>query len=140
MEKLGNITLHHGDCLEVLRSLPDKSFDLAIVDPPYFPVRSDAVSMGNDVAQQELTGWTITSPTNGTSRIQNTSGSWRGSAGITSSGAAITSTISLLPVVLSGINATNPPPSPIARLPLPICFLPSGSSPSCGMACVRESQ
>lgn len=36
MEKLGNITLHHGDCLEVLRTLPNKSFDLAIVDPPYF--------------------------------------------------------------------------------------------------------
>ena len=36
MEKLGNITLHRGDCLEVLRSLPDKSFDLAIVDPPYY--------------------------------------------------------------------------------------------------------
>ena len=36
MEQLGNITLHHGDCLELLRSLPDKSFDLAIVDPPYF--------------------------------------------------------------------------------------------------------
>lgn len=36
MENLGNITLHHGDCLEVLRELPDKSFDLAIVDPPYY--------------------------------------------------------------------------------------------------------
>lgn len=36
MEQIGNITLHHGDCLEVLRELPDKSFDLAIVDPPYF--------------------------------------------------------------------------------------------------------
>lgn len=36
MEQLGNITLHHGDCLEVLRDLPDNSFDLAIVDPPYY--------------------------------------------------------------------------------------------------------
>ena len=36
MEQLGNITLHHGDCMEVLRGLPDKSFDLAIVDPPYY--------------------------------------------------------------------------------------------------------
>lgn len=36
METFGNITLHHGDCLEVLRQLPDKAFDLAIVDPPYF--------------------------------------------------------------------------------------------------------
>ena len=36
MEQLGNITLHRGDCLDVLRTLPDKSFDLAIVDPPYY--------------------------------------------------------------------------------------------------------
>lgn len=36
METLGNITLHHGDCMDVLRELPDNCFDLAIVDPPYF--------------------------------------------------------------------------------------------------------
>lgn len=36
METLGNITLHHGDCMGVLKDLPDNSFDLAIVDPPYF--------------------------------------------------------------------------------------------------------
>lgn len=35
MEKLGNITLIHDDCMNVLRKLPDKCFDLAIVDPPY---------------------------------------------------------------------------------------------------------
>lgn len=36
MELLGNITLHLGDCMDVLKELPDNSFDLAIVDPPYF--------------------------------------------------------------------------------------------------------
>lgn len=36
METLGNITLHLGDCMDVLRELPDNSFDLTIVDPPYF--------------------------------------------------------------------------------------------------------
>lgn len=36
MEKYGKITLHHGDCMDVMKELPDKSFDLAIVDPPYF--------------------------------------------------------------------------------------------------------
>lgn len=36
METLGKITLHHGDCMDVLKDLPDNSFDLAIVDPPYF--------------------------------------------------------------------------------------------------------
>lgn len=36
MENFGNITLHLGDCMDVLMGLPDNSFDLAIVDPPYF--------------------------------------------------------------------------------------------------------
>ncbi|MBD5280380.1 MAG: site-specific DNA-methyltransferase [Bacteroides sp.] len=36
MEQIGNITLQLGDCMDILPSLPDKSFDLAIVDPPYF--------------------------------------------------------------------------------------------------------
>ena len=36
METFGNITLHHGDCMEVLRELPDNAFNLAIIDPPYF--------------------------------------------------------------------------------------------------------
>lgn len=29
------ITLHNMDCMEALRQMPDKFFDLAIVDPPY---------------------------------------------------------------------------------------------------------
>lgn len=33
--QLGNITAIHGDCMDYMRSLPDKCFDLAIVDPPY---------------------------------------------------------------------------------------------------------
>lgn len=33
--KIGNVTLMHGDCMDYMRGLPDKSFDLAIVDPPY---------------------------------------------------------------------------------------------------------
>lgn len=27
--------LYNGDCLEVLRGLPDKSVDLVVTDPPY---------------------------------------------------------------------------------------------------------
>lgn len=30
------ITIIHSDCMKILPYLPDKSFDLAIVDPPYF--------------------------------------------------------------------------------------------------------
>ena len=29
------ITLHLGDCLEVMKSIPDKSVDAVITDPPY---------------------------------------------------------------------------------------------------------
>lgn len=35
-EQLSGITLVNADCMEVLRRLPSKSYDLAIVDPPYF--------------------------------------------------------------------------------------------------------
>lgn len=31
----GRITLYHGDCLRVLRKLPDNSVDSAVMDPPY---------------------------------------------------------------------------------------------------------
>jgi site-specific DNA-methyltransferase (adenine-specific) len=33
---IGGCTLHHMDCMDLMRGLPDKAFDLAIVDPPYF--------------------------------------------------------------------------------------------------------
>lgn len=36
MEKFGDITLIHDDCMNVLQELPALSYDLAIVDPPYF--------------------------------------------------------------------------------------------------------
>jgi len=29
------VTLHHGDCLDVLRTLPDASVDSVVTDPPY---------------------------------------------------------------------------------------------------------
>jgi len=34
-EHLQDITLIQGDCMEYMATLPDKAFDLAIVDPPY---------------------------------------------------------------------------------------------------------
>lgn len=36
METFGNIQLHLGDCMDLLKDFEDKTFDLAIVDPPYF--------------------------------------------------------------------------------------------------------
>lgn len=35
MDSIGNITLYNADCMDIMRQLPDKAFDLAIVDPPY---------------------------------------------------------------------------------------------------------
>ena len=35
IEQFDNITTILGDCMEYMKSLPDKSFDLDIVDPPY---------------------------------------------------------------------------------------------------------
>ncbi len=29
------VTLYLGDCMDLMRETPDKTFDLAIVDPPY---------------------------------------------------------------------------------------------------------
>ncbi len=41
IEKIGNSTLHLGDCIEVLKSLPDCSIDSIVTDPPYFLVGKD---------------------------------------------------------------------------------------------------
>ena len=35
IKKIGNATIMNVDCMEYMRTLPDKFFDLAIVDPPY---------------------------------------------------------------------------------------------------------
>lgn len=50
METFNNITLHLGDCMNVLSKLPDKSFDLAIVDPPYFSGPERRQFYGNKVS------------------------------------------------------------------------------------------
>ena len=35
MEQLENIKLYNGDCMEYMKTIPDKHFELSIVDPPY---------------------------------------------------------------------------------------------------------
>ena len=35
MNKIGQAELHNIDCMAYMTTLPDKTFDLAIVDPPY---------------------------------------------------------------------------------------------------------
>jgi adenine-specific DNA-methyltransferase len=36
---IGNATLYHGDCLEILPTLPPNSVDAVVTDPPYFKVK-----------------------------------------------------------------------------------------------------
>lgn len=35
VEQFGRIQLVNADCMEVMRTMPDNAFDLAICDPPY---------------------------------------------------------------------------------------------------------
>lgn len=34
-DQIGDVRLYNGDCMEWMRAVPDKWYDLAIVDPPY---------------------------------------------------------------------------------------------------------
>lgn len=45
---IGRTSLYLGDCMDIMRQYPDKHFDLAIVDPPYFdgPNRSGYYGKG----------------------------------------------------------------------------------------------
>lgn len=31
---LSGLSLFHGDCLEIMKSIPDKSIDMVLTDPP----------------------------------------------------------------------------------------------------------
>ena len=35
IEHIGDATLILADCMDVMRDMPDKAFDIAIIDPPY---------------------------------------------------------------------------------------------------------
>jgi DNA modification methylase len=35
------LNLIQGDCLEVMKELPNESIDLAIIDPPYYKIKDD---------------------------------------------------------------------------------------------------
>jgi len=50
------IELLHIDCMEYMASLPDKAFDLAIVDPPY-GIDRNGMEMGNSVFNKDEKEW-----------------------------------------------------------------------------------
>lgn len=45
MKTIGRAQLHNIDCMEFMRTLPDKAFELAIVDPPYRDANEPTKSM-----------------------------------------------------------------------------------------------
>lgn len=50
------VTLHLGDSLAVLRTLPDQSVDCCVTSPPYFGLRSylpDGVVLRGDLTDDE---------------------------------------------------------------------------------------
>lgn len=47
------INLHHGDCMDALRAMPDNAYDLAIVDPPYgIDINNQSQGKGGGVARK----------------------------------------------------------------------------------------
>ena len=48
-QKIGNATIMNVDCMEYMKTLPDKFFDLAIVDPPYgIGMDGEIIAMSNN--------------------------------------------------------------------------------------------
>lgn len=45
----GSVTLFHGDCLDVLRSLPDCSVDSVVCDPPYGLANTDPAQVADTI-------------------------------------------------------------------------------------------
>lgn len=48
---MSNIQLYNGDCLEVMKNIPDKSIDIAFTSPPYNRKRNDKYSNYNDIKE-----------------------------------------------------------------------------------------
>lgn len=56
-KKIHNLNLYNGDCMDYMKNVPDKYFDLAIVDPPYGIDAANKITgpqrkSGNGVAQK----------------------------------------------------------------------------------------
>lgn len=49
-------TLHHGDCVEVMRSLPAESVDAIVTSPPYAEQRK---STYGGIPEKDYPGWTV---------------------------------------------------------------------------------
>lgn len=76
IEKCGNITLINGDCMEFMQSQSDKSFDLAIVDPPYGWTSKEKINWVSKTASSILIMKIITSISNNIKGISKKAGGY----------------------------------------------------------------
>ena len=55
----------HGDCMDLMKEIPDNWFELAVVDPPY-GIKADSMTMGrgsgNDTGKFKSSGWDTNIP------------------------------------------------------------------------------
>lgn len=49
---IGSATLYQADCMQILKSLPDHAFELAVVDPPY-GINAPNMSMGQNLNRDD---------------------------------------------------------------------------------------
>ena len=122
------------DCLSAMQQMPDKYFDLAVVDPPYF----------SGPERRNFYGCQV-SPI-GVQRMYKQSEVWQ----VPDeryfdelrrvSKQQIILTILFLQGELFGINAMAPAVFLIARLPIAVCTTALDYIVICGMVCVRENQ
>lgn len=57
VEKLENIKLYNADCMEVMKDIPDKFFELTITDPPY------GIGFDNKIREAKTKKWDSAMPT-----------------------------------------------------------------------------
>ena len=56
---MSNIMLKQGDCLELMKELPDESVDLVITDPPYniSNYGNSLTKKGNNIVRADFGDW-----------------------------------------------------------------------------------
>lgn len=81
IETFGGIQLVNGDCMDVMRNLPDNAFDLAICDPPYgigVAGQKNVCAKTQNITEKPMSkrGGTKIPPTRPKSRLNFTNGCW----------------------------------------------------------------
>lgn len=120
------------DCMEYMRTLQDKAFDLAVVDPPYFSGPERRGYYGCKVSKIGVhRDYPISR--SGIFRHVNISMSWNVSQSAISFGVATISTITLRRGALFGTSATRAALLAIARSQPQTAMTAYGFSTTCGM-------